>query len=228
MRSHEQPRHAVRTIVTALVLTLFSATFLFAQHGKVRAEVNLPYNSVLPGIPFDVTVRLTNTTQQPVSVGTVATISVVLPDGTTVTPEAATLLQPTTTPAASWVDLGPGATAEVGTSWLYGGGIGWSTAHKFSSPGTYEIALTLRTSGEEPAAYVGPIRTNTALMERLTPEGIDAELWRRMSRIGRNQWTDDGFLRFREGQDLAAEIVDAHPSSGYYPYALLLRTRQQG
>lgn len=211
--------------ISSFFLLLLSALPAFANSQKVRAVLRVPYASVLPGIPFDVSVQLTNVSTERISVGSLATISVRRSDGETFSPEPGTFLQPTSSPSYTWVELESGATAELSTSWLYGDGIGWTGAYEFSAPGTYDVVLTLRTGGEEPANYVGTIRTTAARVTRIAPEGIDSDLWSRMSKIAGGKWSDDGFTRYKEGKSLADEIIDTYPSSGYYPYALLMRTQ---
>jgi hypothetical protein len=45
-----------------------------------------------------------------------------------------------------------------------------------------------------------------------------------MQAIGDGRWSDDGFIRIGAARELLAEILNAHSSSGYYPYALLLKS----
>jgi hypothetical protein len=50
-----------------------------------------------------------------------------------------------------------------------------------------------------------------------------------MQAVSSGHWCDSAFATTKAGAALAEEIVQLHPTSGYYPYALLLRrfTRQK-
>jgi hypothetical protein len=39
------------------------------------------------------------------------------------------------------------------------------------------------------------------------------------------RWPDNGFMSLKEGVALAQEIIEIHPASQYYPYALIVRMR---
>ena len=45
-----------------------------------------------------------------------------------------------------------------------------------------------------------------------------------MKSVSQGHWSDDGFIRLKGGKELLQEILQIHPTSNYYPYALLLES----
>jgi hypothetical protein len=48
-----------------------------------------------------------------------------------------------------------------------------------------------------------------------------------MQELSAGKWADGDFRRTRKGQALVAEIIAVHPTSNYYPYALILDAVQR-
>lgn len=78
---------------------------------------------------------------------------------------------------------------------------------------------------------LGTVQTPAVTLTRIAPAGIDAELWERMQEVSDGGWSNDAFKTTKPGVALANEIIQLHPSSGYYPYVVALRAfdvRQKG
>jgi hypothetical protein len=218
-------------ILCTLLLPILLVTHAHADPAKplpITATLTLPYDTVLPGVPFDIRVRLKNVSNADASVGLLAALIVTLPDGTQFAPPGGTLLEPQVNPNAdstnTWAELAPGETREMAISLT--SPPPWTKYDVYTSPGTYAIALQLEGT-EPPPNYVGDLLTNTARLQRVMPNGEDKALWQRMLAVGGGHWSDDGFTRLKEGLALAQEIIAIHPGSQYYPYALVLRTHQE-
>jgi hypothetical protein len=196
------------------------------SQGGVVATLALPYSSVLPGVPFEIRVSLRNDSKSSAVVGLVAQILVTLPDGRRFAPPDWQMLEPQISTTAdstnTWIELAPGESRDMGISWA--APANWAQYDDYSGPGSYGIALRLEAK-EPPENYVGSLVTNVARLERFEPIGEDQLLWRRMVSASHGHWSDDGFVRLKEGAALAQEIIATHPASQYYPYALILRTR---
>jgi hypothetical protein len=207
-----------------LHLIVAAAALLFPVNSRsdeapVVVTVSLPYSTILPGVPFDIDVTLKNVSAQPATAGLIAHLIVTLPDGTEIRPEDQTVLDPhlISGPETSIV-IAPGQTVERVVTWSRSSMPGWSSDPRFSGVGTYDIALEL-TDPESSKS----VRSSTARLVRTVAPGDDQELWTRMQAISDGRWSDDGFIRIGAARELLAEILNAHSSSGYYPYALLLK-----
>jgi hypothetical protein len=214
----------MKNILTAVVLILSSLLAPQASAATpVEAMLTLPHDNVLPGVPFDLVVTYTNTSDKPVTIGGArATLVVTFPGGESTVLRTAEghdhwdLLPPVP------LRLAPGESAQQAVSWETGSIPNWFRHHSFSGPGTYGIALDLRIAdaSHNPLASV---RTPEVTLTRVEPVGIDAELWKRMQEISNGQWSDNSFVAKKPGMALANEIIQLHPTSGYYPYVLALR-----
>ncbi|MEO8383416.1 MAG: hypothetical protein ABI779_27415 [Acidobacteriota bacterium] len=200
----------------------------------VAAAVSLPHAKVLAGVPFDIVVTLTNVSSQPATVGLVATLVVTFSDGrTAVLHERGEndqwLLEPHDEMLTS-VQLAPGESVQKVAGWDRGSIPNWARYDSFSGPGNYEIALELSRGFRDDeysdhVNYVGTLRTSSAHLERFVPLGKDEVLWNRMKETAGGRWSDNSFAATKVGVALAREIVELHPDSSYYPYALLLYRR---
>lgn len=216
----------MKATLAAAVVILSS---LLAPHASaappIRATLTLPYDNVLPGVPFDLVVTYTNVSDKPVTIeGALATLVVTFANGETMVmhkPERndQSSLPPT---REAPLHLAPGESGEVAAGWDYGSIPNWFIYPSFSAPGTYGIALELRVVDEEGNA-LGTLRTPTVTLARDAPLGIDAELWKRMQEVSGGKWADMSFASTKEGVALASEIIKLHPGSRYYPYVLALR-----
>lgn len=209
-------------------LLLFTLSLLVAIAGAaasaqpIVANLTLPSETVLPGVPFDVTVTVTNDSAAQASVGLIAQFIFTLPDGTAFSPRSYGRLEPNPNPGGpTWVSLEPGESRMYYVDWS--GATTPDIFHysEFSGPGTYELKIALSASkpGED---YVGEITTNTARLTRTMMPGEDEALWRRMSATLNGRWADDSLSNSLKGPAILREILAIHPASAYYPYAVLL------
>ncbi|HVE72039.1 MAG TPA: hypothetical protein VNI54_11785 [Thermoanaerobaculia bacterium] len=201
-----------------LAVVLVASWPVLAKDGPIVATTSLPYSSVLPGVPFDLNVELKNVSAAPAVVGLVARLVITTADGTEIRPRGTQILEPhsLSEPETSIV-LAPGETAVRTLSWSRFAMPNWASDSRYSGPGAYTVAVEL-SSGAEGAA---PIRTSGATLVREVAPGVDTDVWERMQQLSGGRWSDDGFVRRPEGRQLIDEILTAHRTSSYYPYALL-------
>jgi len=212
-------------IPTRLAL-VFLIAFAQGSHAAsprlVEATLTLPYETVLPGVPFDMTVTLKNVSSSPVSVGTIARLMVTMPDGANISRDLwMTLLEPRPAPSApAWVELAAGESRQFYVDW-HRYSQNFSHDPDFSGPGVYGLALQLTSNGH-PDNYVGEVVTNTARLVRFVPPGEDEALWKRMMVATDARWADDSLYNSNKGLEFLHEILQIHPGSAYYPYAIIL------
>lgn len=215
----------MKPILTAAVLIL---SLLLAPQMRaalpVSATLTLPHNDVLPGVPFDLVVTYTNVSDKPVTIkGATATLVVTFANGQPMVMHKPEMNDQWNVAGSMPVRLGRGESVQHAASWEDGSIPNWFHYHgsSFSGPGTYVIALDLEIADEE--KILGTVRTPVVTLHRIEPVGIDAELWKRMQEMSGGKWSDTSFKTTKEGDALANEIIQIHPSSGYYPYVLALR-----
>lgn len=187
----------------------------------IEATLTLPHDHVLPGVPFDIVVTYTNVSDHPVTIGgAVATLVVTFASGETSVMNRPDVNDQWDLVPPTPLRLAPGKSVQLAASWDHGIP-NWFIYESFSGPGTYGIALDLRIvdAYKEPLSVV---RTGAVTLTRIEPVGIDAELWKRMQDISDGKWSDMSFQASTSGEALAAEIIQLHPASGYYPYVLAL------
>ena len=207
-----------------LVLSLLLAPHLHAT-SPLSATLTLPHDNVLPGVPFDLVVTYTNVSDKPVTLDSVlGTLVVTFPNGETKVmhqPEANDRWSAAFSPPTQ---LAPGESVQQGIGWERGAIPNWFFAgSSFSGPGTYSIAVELRITNDD-GNILGTIRTPPVTLNRSQPVGIDADLWKRMQELSGSAWSDGSFASTKPGAALANEIIQLHPTSGYYPYVLALRS----
>src|SRR5260221_929366 len=194
-----------------------------ASPQAVEATLTLPSASVLPGVLFDITVTMKNVSHSPVSVGISAGLIVTLADGTKITPKERHILDPQISAHPdTWVQLSAGESRQWTIDWHH---FTPSMFHypEFSGPGVYDVALDLAAyKFEAPEDYVGSIVTNAAHLTRAVSPGEDEALWMKMVAATGGKWADDSLANSKEGRLILKEILQIHPTSAYYPYALLL------
>ncbi|MEO8379423.1 MAG: hypothetical protein ABI779_07145 [Acidobacteriota bacterium] len=224
--------------VLVLVLMALEATVAFAEHdpktAPIVATVTLPHAQVLPGVPFDIEVTFTNVSARPATVGLIANLVVTTSDGQTILLEQADANDhwnlDRNSNSDSSLQLAPGESVRMVAGWDRGSIPNWfHYSSSFSGSGNYQIGLKLeRGFGDDQyndhVNYVGVLRTSSAHLERMMPVGEDEILWKRMQHLAGQRWTDSSFSTTKGGVALADEIVLLHPTSQYYPYALLLRS----
>ena len=216
----------MKTILAATLVILSSllAPQLSAA-SAVQATLTLPHDKVLPGVPFDLVVTYTNVSDQPVTVlGALGTLVVTLPGGHTLVVNEPDANDQCDLVLSLPTRLEPGQSVQHAVSWEHGWVPNWSDySAPFSGPGTYGIALDLIIADKQ-ENVLGTVRTPAVTLTRVEPTGIDAELWQRMQEISDGAWTDSSFVSKKPGVALADDIVQVHPTSGYYPYILALRS----
>jgi hypothetical protein len=195
----------------------------------VVATLTLPHATVLPGVPFDMQVRLTNVSDRTVTVGLYGRLVIRDAGGRTLTLKEGDEWPPHNRcffDAQGDVELAPSETAMKMAS--LGGG-DCSFFPEYSGPGIYDIELDLyaHNDGQNLPDYAGVIRTSTARLTRIAV-GEDATVWERMMEIAEGQWTDGSLQGTREGLALSEEILAHHPDSNYYPYAFYVIRVQRG
>jgi len=168
------------------------------------------------------TVTLRNVSSAPVAAGVSARLVVTMPDGTNISRKLwEGMLQSFPLPMGqNWVELAPGQSRVCYVDWFHSMPNYFHDAD-FSALGVY--GLTLHLAGHRyPDNYVGEIITNTVRLTRAVPPGEDEALWARMNAITDNRWPPDGLCHPVAGKPILQEILQVHPGSAYYPYALLL------
>jgi hypothetical protein len=215
--------------LTLAVLLLVAASASQARPADAVVTLRLPEGPVLPGVPFDLELTLKNVSRRPVKVGDVAYLSVSREDGTPIAlyPQWAVIqLEGRDNVREGFFELAPGESLRRVIGWDNARVADWFAHEAFSGPGVYEFEFELKLGhyleDENLSNYVGPIRTPPARLERAVPKGEDESLWNRMQEVSEGHWSDNGFTRLEVGKALAREIIAVHPSSSYYPYALLL------
>lgn len=214
----------MKHILTIAVLIL-SSLLAPPSHAAspVSVTLTLPHNNVLPGVPFDIIVTYTNVSDQPLTVlGALATLVVTFANGDTVVMNQPDANDQWDLSSAMPLRLAPGESGQQSASWENGSIPNWFQYGWFSRPGTYGIALDLRVTDED-ENVLATVRTSPVALHRVEPIGVDAELWKRMQEMSGGAWADNSFAATKPGFALAGEIIQLHPTSGYYPYALALR-----
>jgi hypothetical protein len=210
------------SVAFALLLPVALAGRAATAAAPVEATLTLPYETVLPGVPFDMTVTLKNTSDSPVTVGISARLVVTLSDGRDISRRPwETMLGPRDVPSnLPSIELGPRESRQFFVDWQ---GYMPNFFHDpdFSGPGVYGLTFHLATY-ERPDNYVGEIVTTTAQLTRTVPPGEDEALWKRMTAAMDGRWADDSLCNSNSGAAILREILQIHPASAYYPYAVVL------
>lgn len=210
----------------SLCLLLVVVTARAAENSpSVAVTLTLSSPVILPGVPFEMAVTYNNLSSRRVAVGAIATVIITPRGGTPVRmARRATVME---SPFRAWpnIELDPGQSITAFTdwsdNWLYDDAA-------VTTPGTYEIALDLsgdctKVDDDEGTVCLGPVRSGTASLTRIQPVGNDAAVWGRLKEASDGRWPSHGFGSRAAGDDAVSdEVVAEFPSSGYYPYALLL------
>jgi hypothetical protein len=227
-------RKSVCLLLTiALSAVAVAASEPLAQ-SPIVATLSLPYDTILPGVPFDLVITVTNKSDQPATAGLWARIVVTDAGGRTLlTPppiikglmNESDFNDAVLTPKQfDYVVLAPGQSEQKVIHWDRSMP-NWSRYSVFSGPGIYDIALDLQEGVDhydDFVNYAGILRSNTVRLHRLAV-GEDAAIWQEMRDVSGGKWADNWFKATKEGVALAKDIIEHHRESNYYPYALFLR-----
>lgn len=211
----------------AFILLLLASIPCLAAEGShtVEATLSLPFETVLPGVPFDMTVTLRNTSTAAVSVGVSARLVVTMADGTDISEKSwEGLRQPDPLPMGqNWIELAPRESRLCHVDWVHSMP-NYFHDPRFSGPGIYRLTFHLGASNY-PENYAGEVVTNTARLTRaIAGAGEDEALWQRMNTAMSGRWASDSLCNSKPGPAILEDILRAHPNSAYYPYALLLES----
>lgn len=192
-----------------------------ASPQRVVATLKLPFDTIPAGVPFDVEVTLKNTSARPVGAGLAARITLTASDGRAFSPKAYLEMEPQLPSTDNSVELAGGESRDYYVTWYRGVAPWFYNDDAYSGPGTYSVSLELIANAPSPN-YAGPIVTNTVRLTRDVAKGEDEAIWDRMQAAAKGHWTDSSFVSTKEGLALLNEIRQAHPTSRYYPYALIM------
>lgn len=202
----------------------------------VEAKLIVLDDKVLPGVPFDMWIEVRNLTDTAVHLGLCADM-LVKPEGGepfTIwfggehTPSYPTLLpeHELDGPAVRNLLMRPRASETLTIPILpFLQGPVYFNDERLSNPGRYTISLRLDNcfggmvtpqKSLLPPQFLGPVITNEVVVERITPTGTDAVVWKRMQELSKGKWISTEW-----GDEIVSEIVSKYPDSNYYPYALL-------
>ena len=204
----------------------------------VEARLVIPDTKLLPGVPFELWIELRNPSHARVGVGLCAAM-VVTPDGGepfTVSPrgQEGEFRYPTMLPERDWdgrpvryLVMRPGQTQTLTLPLLPElEGPAFFDDPRFSGPGRYQISMSLDycwpynssspRKSDLPPEFLGAVSTNAVAVERITPSGSAAAVWRRMQVV-----TDGKWFPTRWKREVIGDIISKYPDSNYVPYALI-------
>lgn len=197
----------------------------FAADSKplVLITVELPHAVLLPGVPFDATVKYTNLSDRRVAAGVTARVTITQQGGHPVTMERSAQILGVDFPSVDGnFELEPHG---VGTGVMPWDQNWFHDDAAFTMPGRYDIELDVignAATVDEGVVCACLLHATPVRLMRITPAGEDAEVWARLQKSGRGQWPSHGFGSPADRDKMAAEIVRQHRDSAYYPYALVL------
>src|SRR5581483_9646523 len=239
----KETRMITKRLLSALVVALLGSHALFGQMSPVTGRLVIPDQRVLPGVPFDMWVELRNPSDASVTVGLYPTLLAHITGGADfqITPAPddapALLSQPNTLLAPlQFVTMRPHGTQTLTLPVAFGLVPGpFFRDYRLSPPGEYHLSLRLDrypdgTSGGVPLTFLGPVVTSEAVVQRVTPVGVDEKVWRRMQEVAGGHWTPPSLTSTTaspEDLDAAArrfavwsEVVTQYRDSAYFPYAV--------
>jgi len=202
----------------------------------IQATLVIPETKLLPGVPFEMWVELSNPSDASVMSGLCADMIVRPESGESFTisfggeerPAYPTLL-----PEREWngkrinnLLLRPHQKQTLTIPILNElEGPAYFDNDMASRPGRYGITLRLDycwpgfvtpQASLLPPQFLGAISTNEVIIERITPTGSDAAVWNRMQEGTNGKW-----IPTRWDHTIISEIITKYSDSNYYPYALL-------
>lgn len=199
----------------------------------IQATLVIPDTKVLPGVPFEMWINVVNPSDASVGVGLCPSV-LVKRDGESFSVVGKRngrydeVLSDGRNQRMSYVVLKPGEqrtlTLPIKAELI---GAAFFDDDRLLGPGRYVLSVRLdfcwcgSCAPQEkllPPEFLGPITTNEATIERMTPAGSDAAVWARLQELAvhgtaiANVWHNYSFLN---------DVVSNHPDSNYVPYALL-------
>ncbi|MGN6186664.1 MAG: hypothetical protein ACTHQM_23750, partial [Thermoanaerobaculia bacterium] len=232
-------RHLLILVITAL--SSFRPA-VFAQDRQplrvssvIQAKLRTPFNRVLPGVPLEMWVDLTNPSDVRAGVGLCADMFVEPPQGepfwiTFGAEESAaypTLLPQRRVggPAQDYLLLKPRDSAVVTLPFESElRGPAYFADPRLANPGIYKLSLRLdycwppfigRSASTLPPEFSGAVTTDVIEIERTTPQGEDLVVWSRMKEAANNAWSSTNWP-----PSVVGEVITEHQSSNYFPYAV--------
>src|SRR5258707_9039299 len=182
-------------LLLSLSLLLLGTVASAGEKPRISVTLDPQAQSLLPGVPFDLTVTYHNFSAERVAIGAIATVIVTPRGGQPLRMKSRTGVMPEsgfeTTPN---FELEPGQSAS--------GVAQWSANWLFDDaavtvPGMYEIALELSGNpnelDDESTVYVAAVRSSTAELIRIEPVGEDAAGWSRLQEVTNGHWPSHGF-----------------------------------
>lgn len=232
-----------KTLLFALAILLLVPARLPAQTSPVTARLVVPDARVLPGVPFDMWVELRNPSDAAITVGLYPTLiaHVAGRDDFEITPQAGDipvlLARPHTLGAGlQFVKISPGGSQTLTLPVAYGLAPGpFFRDYRVSPPGEYRLALRLDAypvgiADDKPLNFFGPVTSSEAIVQRVTPAGIDAKVWKRMQESANGRWTPPmltSTTASAENLETApqrfavwSEVLTQYRDSAYFPYAV--------
>lgn len=214
-------------VLFALTILLLASASSVAGQPDVAVSLKLAQASVLPGVPFDMTVTYQNRSQRPVALGMVADVIITPEGGSPVRFPKAAEVAHARTGARTNFDLEPGAMETGIIDWM--SNVFLQDA-RVTGPGNYDVQLEISgrpDDDDEYRAYVSPVLTAPVRLTRVTPAGIDGETWRHieaspeLARSGSSAVGTPSILKYLSEQEQGR-------TSGYYPYALVMSRTLRG
>lgn len=216
----------MRNMLSCLLFFAAVAALGAGQPSLVAVTVELPHSTLLPGVPFDMTIRYTNLTDRRIAAGATARVTITPIGAPPITMERWAFIDEADFPTSPRnFELEPRGTAtgviRWDNNWFYDDAA-------VTVPGTYDISLEIVGNPavvEEGTLFAGAIHTAPVRLTRIDPVGQNAEVWARMQQSAAGRWPSHGFGSRADRENVAREIMDRFPDSDYYPYALVLADR---
>jgi hypothetical protein len=184
---------------------------------NVALTLELSPPSTLPGIPVTIRIRVTNDSAQRVELPPHIVMLATNDSGETF-PLGSQALPQVNGVSLDESFLGPRSSTLLDLE-VQGAAIqpyDWLFDSRVNLPGRYRLQAVMGTfSGEFPEVPESAIRTNTATLHVLTPEGLDLAVWKEMLVVGKGSWTPGMIASSMAGQELARRVVTEMPQSTY-------------
>jgi len=226
----------------AIVLALTTMPGFAQQRSPVQAKLVIPDAKVLPGVPFEMWIELTNPSDSAVAVA-LSPHLIVRPergDRFEITPEDVPVLLRDRGRRLGVLLLAPRGKRTLTLPIEHGRGAEFFDDWRLSPPGHYTLAIRLGAFSQDesapmPPEYLGAVFTNEVSVERIVPAGSDEKVWGRMQQIAHGHWSQDCERITRsagqkvvctteDGASVANEVIAKYGDSDYFPYMVLEST----